>query len=96
MKHRLADIARRRELLLVKIEGQRMQITEIGRRWEKPLAVADMGVKAVRFLQTNYLVVAGIATLLVIRRRGITGLARGGWRIWRLYRSAIAVGEKFL
>lgn len=96
MKHRLADIARRRELLLVKIEDQRMQMTEIAQRWEKPLSVADMGVKAIRFLQTNYLLVAGVAAFLVIRRRGITGLASGGWRVWRLYRSVIAFGSKFL
>ena len=96
MKRHLADIVRRRELLLVKIQDQRMQISEIAQRWEKPLAVADMGVKVVRFLQTNYLLVAGVAALLAIRRRGITGLARGGWRLWRLYRSTLAFGSKFL
>lgn len=73
---------------------QRGQVAEIGRRWETPLAIADQGVAAVRFLRSHPVLVAGIAALLLVRRRGVVGLAKGAWMVWKGYRAIAALSAK--
>ncbi|MEO8330886.1 MAG: YqjK family protein [Gallionella sp.] len=97
MKQRLADLASRRQGLLEKIEAQRMEVVEIARHLQAPLAVADTGMKAVRFIRNNPgLVSGGFAALLSLRGMGIAGLAQKGWRLLFLYPAAISLGFKFL
>jgi len=97
MKPNLADIAYRRRLLLGKIEAQRTEVAKISRRFEKPLAVADAGLKVVRFAQSHpALVAGGIAAVLMLRRRGVIGLVKGGWRLWGFYKTILAAGPKVL
>ena len=76
----------KRSELLAKIAEQRGQVSEIGLRLQTPLRVADQGLAATRFLRSNPLLVAGVAALIVIRRRGMIGLVRGIWRVWKGYR----------
>ncbi|MDO8291814.1 MAG: YqjK-like family protein [Gallionella sp.] len=86
MKKRLAALAHRRLKLLEKIESQRMEVAGISQRWQKPLALVDAGVKAVRFIHNHPAWVAGgVAALLALRRKGIAGLAQEGWRLLRFY-----------
>lgn len=92
-KQMLAVMQRRAELL-AKIAVQRGQVAEIGAQWQIPLAVADQGLAVVRFLRSNPVLVAGVAALLVIRRRGVTGLMMGMWRVWKGYRYFTAVSAK--
>lgn len=97
MKNRLAALAQRRRGLLEKIEAQRMDVAEIAQQWQKPLALADTGLKAVRFLRGHpALVAGGLAALLSLRGIGIGGLAKKGWRMLYLYPSILAFGFKFL
>jgi hypothetical protein len=97
MKKRLAAVAHRRRGLLEKIEAQRMEVAEISQHWEKPLALVDVGLKAVRFIRNHSALVAGgVAALLAWRREGIVGLAQKGWRLLYLYPSILAFGLKFL
>jgi hypothetical protein len=84
----------RRGELQAKIAAQRGQLAEIGARWQTPLAIADQGVAAVRFMRANPVLVASVAALLVIRRRGTAGLMIGMWRVWKAYRSFAAVSAK--
>lgn len=85
---------RRRQELLARIDMQRGQVAEIGRRWETPLAIADQGVAAARFLRSHPVLVAGVAALLLVRRRGVVGLAKGAWMVWKGYRSIAALSAK--
>lgn len=94
MNKQMLEVMQRRGELLARIAAQREQVAEIGTRWQTPLALADQGLAAVRFLRSNPVLVAGVAALLVIRRRGVVGLVKGVWRAWRGYRYFTAVSEK--
>jgi len=59
MKKRLADLACRRRVLIEKIETQRVEVAGISQRWQKPLALVDAGVKAIRFIHSHPALVAG-------------------------------------
>ena len=97
MKKRLAALTHRRRGLLEKIEAQRIDVAEISVHWQKPLALVDVGLKAVRFVHNHPALMAGdVTALLAWRRKGIVGLALEGWRLLYLYPSALAFGLKFL
>lgn len=97
MNQRLAELAYRRQGLLEKIEAQRVEVAEISLDFKKPLALADRGLKAVRFIRNHPALVSGsIAALLSIRGMGIAGLAKKGWRLMYLYPAAISLGLKYL
>lgn len=94
MNERMPAIMQRRGELLTKIAAQREQIAEVGVRWQTPLALADQGLAVVRFLRARPVLVAAMAALLVIRRRGVMGLIGGGWTVWRGYRYLAALSAK--
>lgn len=97
MKQRLAELADHRLRLLEKIEAQRTEIAEISVDFQKPMALADTGLKAVRFMHNHpALVSGGFAVLLSIRGIGIAGLAKKGWRLMYLYPAVISLGLKYL
>jgi hypothetical protein len=84
----------RRGELLARIATQREQVAGIGARWQAPLALADRGLAAVRFVRSHPVPVAGVAALFVVRRRGVVGLLKGGWRVWKGYRFLAALSKK--
>jgi hypothetical protein len=93
MNKYLADIANRRLVLLETIEAQRMTLAEISQQWQKPLAIADVGVNAVHYIRHHPALVTGVVTAFVAwRRNGIVGLAQKGWRMLFLYPSALSFG----
>lgn len=95
MKNRIAVLVHQRRVLSEKIEAQRMDVAEIAQQWQKPLALADTGLKAVRFLRGHpALVAGGLAALLSLRGTG--SLAKKGWRLLYLYPSILTFGLKFL
>lgn len=97
MKKRLARLAQRRLELLGHIEAQRMVMAETSLHLQKPLAVVDVGLHAVRLIYDHpALFAGGVTALLTWRRQGIVGLARNGWRLLYLYPSAIFFGLKYL
>ncbi|MDP1633854.1 MAG: YqjK-like family protein [Gallionellaceae bacterium] len=97
MKDRLADIALRRRLLLEKIGVQRTLVADIAVQWQRPLALANTGLKAVRLVSRHPALVTGVATaVLTLRHGGIMAFAKGGWRLLFLYPSAIFFGLKYL
>ena len=97
MKKRLAELAYRRNRLLEKIETQRMDVADISLDLQKPLALADIGLKAVRFIRNHPgLVSGGFAALLSLRGKGVAGLAQKGWRLMYLYPSILSFGLKYL
>lgn len=86
----------RRGELLARIATQREQMAGIGARWQTPLALADRGLAAVRFVRSHPVPVAGVVALIVVRRRGVVGLLKGGWRVWKGYRFLAALLKKTL
>lgn len=94
MNKQMLEIMQRRNELLARINSQREQLAGIGACWETPLAIADQGLAAARFLRSNPWLVAGVAVLIVIRRRGVVGLMKGAWRMWQGYRYFTAVSAK--
>lgn len=86
MNEKMFELMQSRGKLLARIAAQREQMTEIGTHWRTPLALADQGVAAVRFLRCHPLLAAGAMAFFVIRRRGVAGLVRGMWRVWKGYR----------
>ncbi|MFZ2301692.1 MAG: YqjK-like family protein [Gallionella sp.] len=94
MNEQMFAVMRRRGELLAKIEAQREQVAVAAIRWKVPLALADKGLAAVRFLRSNPVLVAVGVAVLVIRRRGVTGMLTTGWRMWRLYKSAVSFPGK--
>jgi YqjK-like protein len=97
MKKRFAALANRRRILLGKIETQRMEVADISLDLQKPLALADTGLKAVRFIHNHPgLISGGFAALLSLRGQGISGLAQKGWRLMYLYPSILSFGLKYL
>lgn len=94
MNKQMLAVMQRRGVLLAKIAAQREQLEETGTRWRTPLALADQGLAIVRFLRSHPVLVAGTVALLVVRRRGVTGLIKGGWRVWKGYRYLTALSEK--
>ena len=97
MNKQLDELVNRRSILLEKIEVQRMDLTEISLEMQKPLTLADAGLKAVKFMRNHPgWVTGGFAALLSLRGNGIAGMARRGWRLMYLYPAVIAFGLKYL
>lgn len=94
MNKQMLEIMQRRGELSARIASQREQLAEIGTHWQAPLALADQGLAAMRFLRSNPVIVAGVAALFMIRRRGVVGLVRGVWRMWQGYSYLTAFSAK--
>lgn len=95
MNDYLAVLAYRRSVLLEEIEAQRVELEAISLRLKKPLAIADVGMKAVFFVKDHpALLTAGIGGFLAWRESGIVGLAKSGWRL--LYPFGTLLGLKYL
>lgn len=94
MNRQMLEVMQRRGELLARIASQREQAAQIGARWETPLVFADKCLAAVHFLRARPILVAGVTALLVVRRRGLIGLAKGGWQLWKGYRYFVALSAK--
>lgn len=86
MSDRMSVVMQRRGELLARIAAQRGELAEYAARWQAPLALADQGLAAVRYLRAHPVLVAAAVAVVVLRRRGVMGLVRGGWRMWQGYR----------
>jgi len=85
MNNQMYAVMQHRAELLARIASQRGQVAEIGERLQTPLAFADLGVAAARFLRFHPVLGAGVIAAMVIRRRGVAGMARVFWRVCRGY-----------
>lgn len=94
MNKQMLAVMQRRGELLARIATQREQVAATAMRWQAPLALADKGLAAIRFLRSNPVLVAAAVAVIAIRRRNVAGMLAGGWRIWRWYKSAKSFSEK--
>lgn len=89
MNKQMIEAMRQRGELLARVASQREQLAGIGVRWRAPLALADQGLAAVRFLRSNPVLAAGgVIAMFMLRRRGVVGLMAGAWRVWKGYRAS--------
>ena len=96
MNKHLDNIAGRRLVLLEKIKAQKMDVAEVSRHLQKPLALVDAGIKAVHFIRSHpTLVTSGVALLLALRRRDLVGLKQHGWRLLCLYPATSYLAQQF-
>jgi len=91
MNGKLLGLTQRRGELLARIAVQREEMTEIEAEWNAPLALADEGVAAVRFLRHHPLLVAGAIAFVMIRRHSVAALM---WGVWKGYRDFASIPEK--
>ena len=94
MNGKLLGLTQRRGELLARIAVQREEMTEIEAEWNAPLALADQGVAAVRFLRHHPLLVAGAIAFVVIRRHSVAALLWGVWNVWKDYCDFASIPEK--
>lgn len=94
MNGKLLGLTQRRGELLARIAVQREEMTEIEAEWNAPLALADEGVAAVRFLRHHPLLVAGAIAFVMIRRHSVAALMWGVWGVWKGYRDFASIPEK--
>jgi hypothetical protein len=90
MNDQMFALLQRRNELLERIAMQREQVAELGIRLETPLVFIDKGLAAVSFLRSAPVVSAILVALLVNRRRILTGLVKGVWKLWKGYRKLSA------
>lgn len=89
MSNQLDDIMQKRAVLLARIAGHRELIAAAGARLKMPLAVADQGFALGRYLRSSPLSLAGVAgivTLVAIKRRGMIAVVAGALRLCNYYK----------
>ncbi len=87
MNEQMLEVMQRRGELLARIAVQREQVAGIGARWQTPLALADQGISALHYARSHPVLIGGVAALIAVRRRGVVGMVKGAWRLWKVYRS---------
>ena len=88
MNKTLLRIAVRREGIVAQAASQRGTLAQHVEPWRMPLALADQGITALRYLKRHPEGIVGVAVLLVALRPGriATWLGRG-WVSWQLLQS---------
>jgi hypothetical protein len=87
MNRKLARLAERREHLVAQAAAQRTALAQNVAPWRAPLALADRGVAALRYIRHHPVLMVG-ATLIVaaFRTKRAGGWLRRGWVVWQLGR----------
>ena len=83
MNEKLARLAERRERLVAQAAVQRMALAQNIEPWRIPLARADQGLAALRFIRRHPALIAGGGVLVaVLRPARIWKWLRRGWVTW--------------
>jgi len=85
--NRLTQIRAKRALLLARAAVERERLSVQLQAWEAPLALADKGFAAARYVRRHpQWIVAAVVLLAILRPRRALSWARNGliaWRAWR-------------
>jgi hypothetical protein len=80
-------LAERKRRLIERIEAQRKQIARGSEVLQKPAALADKVVEAVRYVKAKpWIAGVGVAVALALRRRHLWRWVGRGWTVWRGWR----------
>jgi hypothetical protein len=85
MNEKQTRLAERREHLVAQAAAQRMALAQNIEPWRMPLAMADQGLAALRFIRSHpaWIVGGGILLAAIRPRRGGKWL-RWGWVTWQV------------
>lgn len=87
MKQTLMQLAERRANLIARVAAQRAALADSVEPWRAPLALADQGVSALRFLKRHPVWIVGSGILLVtFRLGGSMKWLRRAWVTWQVAR----------
>jgi hypothetical protein len=87
MNEKLFELALRRERLIAQAAQQRTTLARSVQVWRVPLALADEGLAALRYLKQHPMwVVGGVAVVVVLRPRSVAKWVRRGWAAYRIVR----------
>ena len=85
MNEKLIRLAERRERLVAQAAAQRMTLAQNIEPWRNPLARADQGLAALRYIKNHPAWIVGGAILLAVLRPGRVGKWLGrGWVTWQM------------
>lgn len=85
MSDKLIRLAARREQFIAQAAAQRMALAHSIEPWRVPLALADQGLAAVRFIKSHPAWLVSGAVLLAALRPGRVGKwLRRGWVTWQI------------
>jgi hypothetical protein len=85
MNKKLLRLAERRERLVAQTSAQRVALAENIEPWRMPLALADQGLRVLRYIGRHPEWIAGVVVLIVALRPGRAGKWLGrGWVTWQV------------
>lgn len=85
MKNSLIHLAEQRAKLVAQAASQREELAQAFSNLHKPLALADRGLNALRYLGRHPVLVAGAVTVAVVMRpKRWLLLLENGWLVWRM------------
>ncbi len=85
MNDKLVRLAERRERLIAQAAAQRMALAQNIEPWRTPLALADKGLAALRYIKSHPAWIVGGSFLLAALRPGRAGKwLRRGWVTWQI------------
>jgi CHAD domain-containing protein len=85
MSEKLHRLAERRERLVAQAAAQRMALAQSIEPWRIPLAVADQGLAALRFLKRHPAwIVGGGILIAALRPVRVVKWLRRGWVAWQI------------
>ena len=85
MSDKLIRLAERRERLIAQAAAQRMALAQNIEPWRVPLALADQGLTALRYIKSHPAWIVGGGILFAMLRPGSVGKwLRRGWVTWQI------------
>lgn len=97
MNKQLNQIHVRRRVLLARIAGERALMAELETSWHKPLALADIGFKAIRMARRHPILLGGaVSAMFAFRHNGLVALALLGWRFLHRNPAVLSSGYNYL
>lgn len=85
MNDKLIRLAERRECLIAQSSAQRMALAQNIEPWRGPLARADQGLAALRFIRSHPVWLVGGSILITALRPGRIGkYFQLGWLTWQM------------
>ena len=84
MNNKLIQLAERRERLVAQAAAQRTLLAQNMAPWHTPLALADQGLAALRFIKSHPAWMVGGGLFAVLRPGFIWKWVSRGWVTWQL------------
>ncbi len=90
MNAKLIELADQRATLVARAAAQRAELSQTLASWRRPLALADRGLAAARYLRSNPMLLGGVVTfLMALRPWHLLKWLPRGWLTWRLARMVL-------